>query len=64
MITTVKHPVAGSVKTLGTPVKFHTTPGGVKRAAPVLGQHSEEVLTEIGYSASEVQRLFDTGVIG
>lgn len=64
MVTEVDHPVAGLVKTLGTPVKFHGTPGGVKRAAPMLGQHSEEVLVEAGYSTVEVQQLFNEGVIG
>lgn len=64
MVTQVDHPVAGAVKTLGTPVKFHGTPGGVNRAAPLLGQHSSEVLLEMGYSESDVQQLLDAGVIG
>jgi len=64
MITEVDHPVAGAVSTLGAPVKFHGTPGGVKRAAPLLGQHSEAVLHEVGYSLSDIQQLFDAGVIG
>lgn len=64
MITDVAHPKAGSVKTLGAPVKFHGTPGGVRRAAPLLGQHNMEVLVEAGYSAVEAQQLIDDGIIG
>jgi len=64
MVTEVEHAKAGTVKTLGAPVKFHGTPGGVKRAAPVLGQHSAEVLQKIGYSKNEVEQLFDAGVVG
>jgi crotonobetainyl-CoA:carnitine CoA-transferase CaiB-like acyl-CoA transferase len=64
MITEVEHPIAGRMKTLGTPVKFHGTPGGVKRAAPVLGQHSREVLLEAGYDESTIQQLIDDGIVG
>jgi len=64
MVTEVEHPLAGRMQTLGAPVKFHGTPGGVKRAAPVLGQHSEEVLMEIGYDEAEVRRLMEMGVVG
>ena len=64
MVTEVQHPVAGTVKTLGAPVKFHGTPGSVTRAAPELGQHSVEVLVEIGYSQTDVQQLIDEGVVG
>ncbi len=64
MVTDVDHPVAGAVKTLGAPVKFHGTPGGINRAAPMLGQHSLEVMIEIGYSQADVQQLIDEGVVG
>jgi len=63
MIVDVEHPVAGTVRTLGSPVKFHGTPGGVRSAAPVIGQHSREVLLEAGYSDGEVQALVDNRVL-
>ena len=63
MVTDVDHPVAGTVKTLGTPVKFHGTPGGIKRAAPLLGQHTQEVLHEAGYSTDVVKQLIADGVV-
>lgn len=64
MVVDVDHPKAGKMKTLGAPVKFHGTPGGVRCAAPLLGQHSEEVLLEVGYSREEVQQLTEAGVLG
>ena len=44
MYVTTEHARAGAFKTLGVPVKMSETPGSVRRAAPVLGQHTEEVL--------------------
>ncbi len=63
MIVATEHPVAGRVQTLGLPVKFSATPGGVERPAPVLGQHSREVLTELGYGEREIARLLDEGSV-
>ena len=48
MVPVTQHPVAGQVQTLGLPVKFSETPGGVTRPAPLLGQHTQEVLAEHG----------------
>lgn len=61
MVPEVAHPVAGTVRTLGLPVKFSETPGGVQSAAPVLGQHTREVLLEAGYSQVEVEDMIRTG---
>jgi len=63
MTPVTEHPIAGSVKSIGSPVKFHGTPGGVHRAAPMLGQHTREVLQEAGYTDSDIDRLNDAGVI-
>lgn len=63
MIVSTDHPVAGQVKTIGHPVKFSETPGGVKRPAPLMGQHTAEVLREIGYSESEIVAMAAAGVI-
>ncbi len=64
MVTEVQHPTAGNVKTLGAPVKFHGTPGGVNCAAPLLGQHTYEVLIELGYERDCVDRWVAEGVVG
>lgn len=61
MVPQVDHPVAGPVKTIGLPVKFSETPGGVKSAAPLLGQHTLEVFMEAGYSKQEAQELIASG---
>jgi len=56
-----QHPVAGEVETIGLPVKFSETPGGVRRHAPTLGMHTREVLDELGYCSEEIARLLDSG---
>jgi crotonobetainyl-CoA:carnitine CoA-transferase CaiB-like acyl-CoA transferase len=63
MITEVDHPTAGRVKTLGHPVKFSETPASLRRAAPVLGQHSREVLQEAGYDPAEIEAMVASGAV-
>jgi crotonobetainyl-CoA:carnitine CoA-transferase CaiB-like acyl-CoA transferase len=47
MVVPVEHPVAGATRTLGTPVKLTGTPTTIRRPAPVLGQHGEEIRREL-----------------
>jgi crotonobetainyl-CoA:carnitine CoA-transferase CaiB-like acyl-CoA transferase len=63
MVLEVDHPRAGRVKTLGTPIKFSRTPGEVTRAAPILGQHTREVLEGLGYAPAEIDRLQQEGAV-
>lgn len=57
------HPVAGKMTNLANPVNLHGTPAELRRPPPVLGEHSAEVLTQNGFSASEVAELMAAGVI-
>jgi crotonobetainyl-CoA:carnitine CoA-transferase CaiB-like acyl-CoA transferase len=61
MVVAVEHPVAGRVDTIGLPVKFSGTPGGITRPAPLFGQHTRSVLEEAGYAANEIDRLLADG---
>jgi len=61
MVTTVDHPRAGPVETIGLPVKFSETPGGVHAPAPLLGQHTRAVLAEAGYDDVEIDALIASG---
>jgi crotonobetainyl-CoA:carnitine CoA-transferase CaiB-like acyl-CoA transferase len=63
MIVETRHPTAGPVKAIGLPIKFSDTPGGVRRAAPVFGQHTREVLREHGYTDADIERMSAQGVI-
>jgi len=61
MVPEVEHPIAGTMQTIGLPVKFSQTPGGVNTPAPLLGQHTLEVLVEAGYSEDEAHALLESG---
>jgi len=63
MFTTQEHPQAGRVELFNTPIRLSETPGGVRTPAPLLGQHTDAVLAELGYEASSIQGLRERGVI-
>jgi formyl-CoA transferase len=63
MVVDLLHPGAGAIKALGVPVKLSDTPGAVERAAPLLGEHTAEILKELCYSESEERALRAKGVI-
>jgi crotonobetainyl-CoA:carnitine CoA-transferase CaiB-like acyl-CoA transferase len=63
MIVETTHPTAGRVKAIGLPIKFSDTPGGVRRAAPILGQHTREVLRDHGFSDTQIDQMAALGAI-
>ena len=59
MIVEVEHPVAGHLKMAGLPIKMSATPGAVERPAPLLGQHTAELLKEIiGWDEAKTAKFF------
>ena len=63
-IVETTHPVAGAVKMTAPPVQLSDTPGSIRSPAPLLGQHTEQVLRErLGLGEEEIARLRRTGVI-
>jgi crotonobetainyl-CoA:carnitine CoA-transferase CaiB-like acyl-CoA transferase len=63
MLAEVHHPVAGAVKMTGINVKLAQTPGAIRLPAPMLGEHTHEVLHTLGYTAGEIDHLKTAGVI-
>lgn len=59
MIMELDHPTLGGIKVPGIPIKMSETPGSGRRAPPLLGQHQEEVLREIGWSDERIAALGD-----
>lgn len=64
MIVEVEHPKAGKVKITDSPIKLSLTPGKVEKASPLLGQHTEDILSELlRFSKEEIGSLRREGVI-
>ena len=63
MAVEVDHAKAGRTRVLGVPFKLSTTPGTVRRPAPTLGQHTDEILGELGYDAAAIADLRSRKVV-
>jgi crotonobetainyl-CoA:carnitine CoA-transferase CaiB-like acyl-CoA transferase len=64
MIVEIEHPIAGKIKQIGIPIKLSETPGKIRSSPPELGQHTEEVLTEIvGLTRDEIKRLREAKIL-
>jgi crotonobetainyl-CoA:carnitine CoA-transferase CaiB-like acyl-CoA transferase len=53
----VNHPVKGKMKQVGIPMKLSGTPGEIRRAAPLIGQDSQDILQELGYTSEGIDQL-------
>jgi len=62
MSVTVPHPLLGETRMIGTPLKMSATPLNPHRRAPMLGEHTDDVLLAAGYSPDEVEQLRAAGV--
>ena len=63
MIETLMHPTVGATRVMGAPIKLSGTPASVRTAPPVLGQHTDAVLKELGYSPADIAELRTTRAI-
>lgn len=64
IITSIEHSTAGTVRSPGFPVKLSKTPGTIRMPAPLLGQHNEEILTQVlGYSKEQAEEFRKEGII-
>lgn len=63
MTITLPHPLAGSVELVASPMKLSATPPTARRAPPLLGQHTDEVLGELGLDAGRIAELRRSGIV-
>jgi len=63
MVVDVVHPQAGPTKALGCPIHFSATPTQITRPAPLLGEHTREVLREHGYTDDDIEDFIAAGVV-
>lgn len=63
MVQEIEHPVGGRIQMLGPAVKLSETPARCNRPSPLYGEHTAEVLREIGYTDTEIQELAESAVV-
>ncbi|MFC4003507.1 CaiB/BaiF CoA transferase family protein [Prauserella oleivorans] len=63
MVVEMDHPREGTVRALGIPVKLTGTPGAIRRTAPGLGEHTDEVLRALGYDDEAIRALRAEGAV-
>jgi crotonobetainyl-CoA:carnitine CoA-transferase CaiB-like acyl-CoA transferase len=63
MTVDIDHPALGALRTLGTPIKMSATPLNPKRRGPMLGEHTDDVLADAGYSSDEIEQLRYSGAV-
>jgi crotonobetainyl-CoA:carnitine CoA-transferase CaiB-like acyl-CoA transferase len=63
MLVDLEDPDIGTIHNIGIPVKLSATPGQIRTRAPMLGEHSAEVLLERGFSQAEVDELMAAEVV-
>ncbi|TKG71150.1 CaiB/BaiF CoA transferase family protein [Prauserella endophytica] len=64
MVVELDHPTEGKVRSLGIPVKLSGTPGSIRRVAPALGEHTDELLRAAGWTDEEIATLRAEGAVG
>jgi len=64
MVLEIDHPTLGKVKHPGIAIKLSETPGKVRSLAPIFGEHTSEILRELGYTKSQIEELRQCNIIG
>lgn len=64
LIQSYQHPTAGDVKVVGPAVGMSETPPDIRRHAPLVGEHTKEILGEIGFDAARIESLLASGIAG
>lgn len=63
MVTSFEHPQAGTVRATGIPHRLEDTPGSIRRPPPCLGEHTREILEEVGYATEVIDQLYESSVL-
>ncbi len=59
-----EHPIAGTLRQARHAAQFEATPAAIRRGAPQLGEHTDEVLSDIGYDSADIRALREAGIVG
>jgi crotonobetainyl-CoA:carnitine CoA-transferase CaiB-like acyl-CoA transferase len=63
MVARMAHPTAGDISVLGNPMNLSRTPTVGVSPSPVLGEHSAEILGELGFGSEEIDSLAEHGIV-
>ena len=63
MVKEMEHEACGKIKMVNTPIKFSESKPSIRTVPPMLGQHTDEVLTELGFTKSDIERLKIEGAV-
>jgi crotonobetainyl-CoA:carnitine CoA-transferase CaiB-like acyl-CoA transferase len=63
VLSEANHPVVGTYRSIQSPVRYSATPTSMRRHAPLVAEHTDEILVELGYAPDEIRTLLETGAI-